>query len=215
MLLDVTLALVLAQGVAGREPMDILGSFASDLRKAMRPNVDRVALQKAAQQQFDKELDRAAIKSPKLVWEYFNEYLTRLYEAERSFNSKDFKTEREMWVAACRNTLLKAAALARVPDEAPTTVELFNACVDATARVRSRITGESVDDLLISGYESVNHIFRGQLRRCRASKGDPKAAHTAQLTMIELRFGKSNDLPDRMLRDISKACLDKDVTARR
>jgi hypothetical protein len=208
------LVLALAQG-ASKEPMDILSSFGTDLRKALRPNVDRGAYQKAAVQQFDKEIDRAAMRAPKPVWEHFNEYVARLYEAERSFNAKEHKPERELWITACRNTLLKAAALARIPDDPPSTAELFTACMDAAARVRSRITGEGVDDLSASAFESINHVFRGQLRRCRAAKGDPKAVYLTQISQIELRFGKTNDLPERMLRDIAKACMDRDVSARR
>src|SRR5687768_13872595 len=102
--LIVALALGLAQG-APREPADILSSFGTDLRKGLRPNVDRAAFQKAAVQQFDKELDRAAIKSPKLAWEYFNDYVGRLYDAERSFNAREHKPERNLWITACRNAL--------------------------------------------------------------------------------------------------------------
>ena len=208
------LALAAAQG-APREPMHILSSFGTDLRKALRPNVDRAALQRAAMRQFDMDLDRAAIKSPKPAWEYFNEYVNRLYEAERAFNAKEQKQERDLWITACRNALLKSASLSRPPDEAPTTAELFTACLEAAARVRSRITGEGVDDLKNSAYESINHIARGQLRRCRAGKGDPKAAYVSQISQVELRFGKTNQLPERMLRDIAKSCLDRDMTARR
>jgi hypothetical protein len=208
------LVLALSQG-APREPLDILSSFGADLRKGLRPNVDRAAFQKAAVQQFDREIDRAVMRTPKLVWEHFNEYVARLYEAERSFNGKEQKPERELWITACRNTLLKAAALARAPDEAPSSAELFNACLEAAARVRSRITGEGVDDLSNSAFESINHVFRGQLRRCRAPKGDPKAVYLTQISQVELRFGKTNDLPERMLRDIAKACMDRDVSARR
>ena len=125
------------------------------------------------------------------------------------------KQERDLWITACRNALLKAASLARPPDEAPTTADLFDICVESAARVRSRITGEGVDDLRNSAYESVNLIARGQLRRCRAMKGDPKAAYVSQVSQVELRFGKSNELPERMLRDIAKSCLDRDLTARR
>ena len=209
------LALAVAQGGPPREPMEILSSFGTDLRKAIRPNVDRAALQRAAVQQFDKELDRAAIKAPKLAWEYFNEYVNRLYEAERSFNAKEQKPERDLWITACRNALLKAASLAKPADEAPTTAELFTACLEAAARVRSRITGDGVDDLKNSAYESINHIARGQLRRCRAGKGDPKEAYVGQISQVELRFGKTNQLPERMLRDIAKSCLDRDMPARR
>jgi hypothetical protein len=205
----------LAQADPPREALEVLTSFEEDLRKAIRPNVDRAALRRAAKETFDKNIARATVKAPKLIWEHFNEYVSRLDVAERAFASKDHRQERQLWVGACRTTLLKIGTFARVPDEAPSTLELFTACVEAVLRVRSRISGEDVDDLRLSAYESINLVARGQMRRCRAPKGDPKAAHASQMSQIDLRFGKSNDLPQRMLRDISKSCLDRDISALR
>lgn len=212
-MVEFLVALILAQ--EGRDPLEILASLETNLRKGLRPNVDRLALRAEAESAFNKEIAKAKVKSPKLIWEHYNDYLLQMDATKRSFFARDHRPERVVWIDACRTALLKVATQARIPDEAPSTGELFNACFDAVIRARQKISGEDVDDLRSSAYESVNVIFRGQVRRCRPPKGDPRALYKTQISQIDLRFGKSPDLPDRMLRDIAKACLDKDVTALR
>lgn len=207
------LALALAQGE--RDPFDILSEYASGLRKALRPNVQREELRRAAEVAFNKDILRAKVAKPRPIWEHYNEYLTQLDEGRRSFTGPDQRPERSLWIAGCRTALLKMATQCKIPETAPSTAELYEASLDAVMRARAKHTGDHSNDLRIAAYESVNLLFHAQLRRCRPPKGDPKAVYTKQVTELGLRLGKDNELPERMLRDMAKACLDRDVTALR
>jgi hypothetical protein len=227
-MLGVALATLLAQAAqAPRDPLDILATLEDDLRKATRAPADqRDRLRRAARDAFEREVERGAPRIAKAAWDHFFDYLTKLGMAERVFSDKDERQERDLWVACCKTALLKLVSQCReskaAPADQPSTSELFNATVDAVTRVKNRFIGDEVNDLRISAYDALNQVFRQLVRRARAPQGDPKNLYTGHIVTVDRRFllasdmeRKANDVPNRLLKDVARACLDRALAASR
>ncbi len=221
-MLAVALATLLAQAAQGpRDPMDVLGTLEGELRKATRAPADqRDRLRRAARDTFEREVEQGVPKVTKAAWDHFGDYLSKLGMAERVFSSKDERQERDLWVACCKTALLRMVSQGKenklAPADQPTTSELFNATVDAVTRVKSRFIGDEVNDLRVSAYDAINQVFRQLVRKARAPQGDPRNLYSGHIVTVDRRFvtvsdleRKANDVPNSLLKDVAKACLDR------
>ena len=219
LVLECAALVLLAQA---KDAQELFDQFEKQLAKASintKPG-QREKARSELRDAFEREIGRAAVKAPKKAWDYFSDHVQRLAFAEREFGGNDEGPEREIYLTACQSLLHRLVSQCveskLPPDQQPTTSELFNECVEAVTRVRTRFTNDKSYDLAKAGYGAVNHVFQNLLRKSRAPKNDPKSLYTSHLDLVNTRFlltremdRAANEPAHRLLKDIAKACLDK------
>jgi hypothetical protein len=172
-----------------KDPQDVLQEFGSEIQKAIRtapkdPST-RDKLTRAAKVAFDQDLRTAVVKVPKARWDYHYQLMEHLVTAEKKYTDENVKTERGLWITACKLVFNFECIHAKDPDQAPTTEEAFEELWTAAGKVRKDFPSENGADLRKVSYLSSKQVFNDRLKVARHPPKDPQSCYAEELIKID------------------------------
>jgi len=204
-----------------KDPEDVLTMYLGDLEKAVKNTTsknlaDRAKLETAAKLSFDRELSASTLAVPKLLWDYQNKHLDNLRLGDKKFPEDPFKTERGLWIGACKNVFSREIARAKEPESPPTTEQVFESMFDGVREVDKMFPLAA--DLRSDGLASARSIYTLLLPKATPTTRDAKVLYTERLARIDKVFTTSNDKDktvnseaSTLLKTVAKNIFDKDL----
>jgi hypothetical protein len=208
-------------GVQSKDPEDALTTYLADLEKAIKNTTaknpqDRSKLEVASKMAFDRELASSAPSVPKPAWEYLSKHLSNLRLGDKKFPEDAWKTERGLWISACKSVFNRELARAKEPESAPTTEQLFESLFDAVREIDKMFPLEK--DLRVDGVTSARLIYTQALGKATPTTKDAKLLYTERLARIDKTFPTTSDKEKSinieactLLKSAAKAVFDKDL----
>lgn len=195
-----TLILILALpelslGLQEKTSADILYEFSKDLREAMtaaglKDKDTRNRLTKTAQEKFIRTIGISVDGAkPKGTWDYFSDYLEDLAVADKHFRDPVDKSERVMWISACKLTFMRRNSQSREkagdnPSKPRTTEEAYQDLCEAIGSVEKRFTPAAID-FRTAAYGVAKETFAGMIRMALAPVGDPENWYIKEIQDID------------------------------
>jgi hypothetical protein len=222
MILSLSLASFLPPlSLQAKDPEDVLKTFLLDMEKAIKNTnaknpQDRTNLEKAAKLAFDRELAGASPTVPKLAWDCLNKHLDNLRLGDKKFPEEPWKTERLMWLVACKAVFKNEIAHAKDPEAVPSTEQLFESLFDAV-RETDKMFPLALD-LRVDGNASAKMIYMQTLPKATPTTKDAKLLYTERLARIDKSFPVVSDKEKSvntesctLLKWAAKSLYDKDL----
>jgi hypothetical protein len=179
-----------------KDPEDVLTTYMSDLEKAVKNATnkdlqDRGKLEQAAKLAFDRELNASTPTVPKHIWDYLNKHNDNLRLGDKKFPENPWKTERNLWIVACRAVFNREIKNAKDPDAPPSTEQLFETLFESIREVDKMFP--LALDLRSDAFASARAIFLLVVPKSTPTTKDAKLLYTERLARIDKTFPVTSD----------------------
>jgi len=211
-----------------KDPDDAIEKLASDLQGALKKaptDADaRGKMTTAAKAVFDRDIANAAPKVSKAIWDWQTHFLEMLIVADKKFATAGQKTERAIYITACKSTfgrqILSYKESSLEDSKQPTVDDVFGEFFDAIGKAKGSYTSESSADLRSAAYNGAKDIFGKMIQKARGIAKDPQRWYDEQLVRIDKEFSittekgkKWNTEPNAALKTAAKTAFDRALKA--